>query len=88
MTRGLIMNHTVTFGEYVRRLRRKKGWGLRELAEASGLSVSHLSRLQNDTGVPRPETVVKLAEVLDGDLELMLGLSGALPVQILKLLGP
>ena len=61
-----------TFGEYVRRLRRAKLWDLQDVAQATGLSVSHLSRFENDHAVPSPEDVVKLASALDGNLEYML----------------
>ena len=53
------------------------------MAQATRLSVSHLSRLENDSGIPNPETVVKLAEALGGELGYMLELSNTLPRQIL-----
>lgn len=66
------MTTQLSFGEYIRRRRRAKRWQLQELAVQSGLSLSHLSRIENDNAVPNPDTVVKLAKALDGDLELML----------------
>ena len=81
------MTQNLTFGEHIRRLRRRKRWGLQQLAEATGLSISHLSRLENDANLPNPETVVKLSEALEDDLEHMLELSNALPQQILDRLG-
>ena len=77
------MDSELTFGEYVRRLRRQKGWGLEELAAATGLSVSHLSRFENDKALPNTESVVKLANALDGELERMLQLADCLPGEIL-----
>ena len=77
-----------TVGEYMRRLRRRKGWTLLELARETGLSYSHLSRLENDKNVPNPATVVKLAGVLDGDLDQMLLLAKCLPQTLLELLAP
>jgi transcriptional regulator with XRE-family HTH domain len=74
----------LTLGEYVRRLRRKKRWDLQALSNASTLSVSHLSRLENDNAVPKPESVVKLSNALDGDLDLMLQLAACLPQEILE----
>ena len=78
------METGLTLGEYVRHLRRRKNWNLQELAHASGLSVSHLSRLENDNNLPNAETVVKLSAALDGDLEHMLQLADCLPVEILE----
>ena len=49
----------------------------------TGLSLSHLSRLENDNGLPNPDTVVKLALALDADLERMLELAKCLPREIL-----
>src|SRR5437763_1422986 len=74
----------LTLGEYVRRLRRARRWGLQELASATGLSVSHLSRIENDSAVPNPDTVVKLAIALEGELERMLEMADCLPREILE----
>ena len=78
------MNNNLTFGEYIRHLRRRKGWNLQGLAKETGLSPSHLSRLENDNNLPNPETVVKLAGVLGGDLDQMLALAKCLPQEILE----
>jgi len=77
------VNAPLTLGEYTRRLRRQKRWGLQELAAATGLSVSHLSRIENDSALPNVESVVKLATALDGDLELMLDQAQCLPQEIM-----
>jgi transcriptional regulator with XRE-family HTH domain len=73
----------VTFGEYIRRLRRAKRWTLDDVAQRAGLSGTHLSRIENDSAVPSPETVVRLAEALDGDLTQLLDLAKCLPQEIL-----
>lgn len=78
------MNAALTLGEYIRRLRRSKRWQLHELAAATGLSLSHLSRIENDNAVPNAETVVKLSKALDGNLELMLEMADCLPREILQ----
>jgi transcriptional regulator with XRE-family HTH domain len=78
------MQDDLTFGEYVRRLRRKKRWDLQTLGQASGLSPTHLSRIENDNAVPNVESVVKLANALDGDLDLMVQLAECLPREILE----
>ena len=78
------MQPDLTFGEYVRRLRRRQHMGLNDLAKESELSVSHLSRLENDSGIPNPDTVVKIANALGGDLEQMLKLAKCLPREILE----
>jgi transcriptional regulator with XRE-family HTH domain len=77
------MNAPLTLGEYMRRLRRAKRWGLQELSEASGLSVSHLSRIENDSALPNVETVVKLSNALGADLEVMLEQAQCLPQEIM-----
>src|SRR5581483_11699425 len=74
----------LTLGEYVRRLRRQKRWDLQTLAHASGLSISHLSRIENDNAMPNPDSVVKLAKAMDGDLNRMLELADCLPTEILE----
>ena len=77
------MDSDLTLGEYVRRLRRQKNWGLEEFATATQLSVSHLSRIENDKAIPNADTVVRLANALDGHLERMLQMADCLPEEIL-----
>jgi transcriptional regulator with XRE-family HTH domain len=77
------VNTPLSLGEYVRRLRRRKGWQLQELANATGLSLSHLSRIENDNALPNADTVVRLAQALDGELEQMLQMADCLPREIL-----
>lgn len=79
-----VVDSSLTLGEYIRHLRRRKGWNLQEMAKETGLSHSHLSRLENDNNLPNPETVVKLAGALGGDLDHMLALAKCLPQEILE----
>lgn len=53
------------------------------LSEKTRLSYPHLSKIENDSVVPTPQTVVTLVETLGGDLNLMLELADCLPKQIL-----
>ena len=77
------MEEQIGFGEYVRRLRRGKKWSLHRLSEETGFNYTHLSRVENDSTIPRAGTVAKIAEVLDGDLKLMLELADCLPRAII-----
>lgn len=72
-----------TLGVHLRDLRRKKTWSMLDLSSHTGLNYQHLSRIENDSIVPTPETVVKLATALGGDLNFMLRLADCLPRQIL-----
>jgi transcriptional regulator with XRE-family HTH domain len=54
------------------------------VAEETKISYSHLSRIENDSTVPNPDTVVKIAAALDGDLKRMLELADCLPHAILE----
>lgn len=80
---GECMDKQLTFGEYMRRLRRSKGMNLHELAQRTELSYSHLSRIENDSSLPQPKTVVEIAMAIDGDLKRMLELAECLPQVIL-----
>ncbi len=53
------------------------------MAEETGISYSHLSRIENDSTVPNADTVARIAEALDGDLKLMLEMADCLPRAIL-----
>jgi transcriptional regulator with XRE-family HTH domain len=77
------MQVDLTFGELLRRLRRDKRMPLQDVARRSGLSTTHLSRLENDNGLPTTDTVVKLHRVLGGDLAVMLEFARCLPDEIL-----
>src|SRR3954470_2888522 len=77
------MQTNLSFGEYIRRLRRQKAMQLQDVARRSGLSTTHLSRLENDNGLPTTDTVVKIHNVLGGDLTVMLELARCLPDEIL-----
>jgi transcriptional regulator with XRE-family HTH domain len=78
------MQVDLSFGEYVRRLRRQKAMQLQDVARRSGLSTTHLSRLENDNGLPTTDTVVKIHHVLGGDLPVMLELARCLPDEIIE----
>jgi transcriptional regulator with XRE-family HTH domain len=80
---GATMEASLTFGEYVHRLRRARKWNLHALSENSGISYTHLSRLENDSVLPTAESVARLAQALDGDLKAMLELADCLPKVIL-----
>jgi transcriptional regulator with XRE-family HTH domain len=54
-----------------------------EVSNRSQLGYTHLSRIENDSTVPNPATVVKIANVLDADVTLMLRLADNLPKAIL-----
>jgi transcriptional regulator with XRE-family HTH domain len=73
----------LTLGEYLRRLRRDKRQNLQQLADETGISYTHLSRIENDSTVPSAETVAKLHAKLGGDLKFMLEKARCLPREIL-----
>lgn len=73
----------LSLGEYIRRLRKKKGWQLSAVADKTGLSYHHLSRIENDSSVPGADSVALISEALGGDLKLMLEMADCLPRQIL-----
>jgi transcriptional regulator with XRE-family HTH domain len=77
------MEAPLTFGEYMRRLRRARRWNLHTLAEETGISYTHLSRLENDSVLPNADSVARLAVALDGDLKAMLEMANCLPKTIL-----
>lgn len=77
------MQSQLTLGEYIRRLRRDRRWSLQQLADETGISYTHLSRIENDSTLPNSDSVAKLAEALDGHLPMMLEMANCLPRSIL-----
>lgn len=54
-----------SFGDYFRRLRRSKGYRTqKDLASKAGVSQTTLSRIEDGTQSPQPETLNKLAKTL------------------------
>ena len=75
----------MTFGQYLRQLRKAKGISQRELAEKSGVDFTYLSKLE--TGVrppPSAKTIVALARVLDADIDELLGAAKKIPSNLME----
>ncbi len=61
-----------SFGELLRELREKRGFSVNQLALKSGVSVAHISRLENELrSAPKTETIRKLSKILGNHEELM-----------------
>lgn len=54
----------VALGQLIRRIRRVRGWSMRELAEASSLDLDTVSNTEKARHRPRPETLERLARSL------------------------
>lgn len=59
------VRNTEHIGDRVRSIRKMRAFTQAELAEAAGLSVDAVVKLENGRHEPRPGTVRKLAEALD-----------------------
>ena len=77
------MSDERSLGKYIRKLREQKALSLFELSERSKVAYAHLSRIENESTIPSPETIVKIATAIDGDLTLMLQKANNLPRIIL-----
>jgi len=73
----------LTLGKYIRELRLAKGLSLIDLSARTKNGYSHLSRIENESTIPSPETIVKLTNELGGDLTIMLQKADNLPRVIL-----
>jgi len=72
-----------SLGKYIRNQREQLNMSLLELSTRSAVAYSHLSRIENESTIPSPETIVKIADQLEGDLTLMLQKANNLPRVIL-----
>lgn len=71
------------FGRRIQRLRRERDLTQREVASQVGIDFTYLSKLENDRGEPPGEdTVRKLADVLQTDVEELLALAGKVPAAL------
>lgn len=56
---------TQQFGAYLRQLRKDRKLGVRELAREAGINDGNLTRIENGTRIPQPQTLKALALALD-----------------------
>jgi len=70
------------FGSYLKSVREGKGLTLNQLATYSGISNAQISRIENGhRGVPKPESIRKLAEALKVPYEEMMEAAGYISEQ-------
>ena len=68
------------FGDRLRTLRHQKGLNQRELADEVGVDFTYLSKIETGKmSPPSQDTIRKLADVLDADLDELLVLAGRVP---------
>jgi transcriptional regulator with XRE-family HTH domain len=68
------------FGDRLRELRHQKGLNQRELADKVDIDFTYLSKIETGKmSPPSQDTIRKLAEVLDADLDELLVLAGRVP---------
>lgn len=61
----------MSLGQQIRMLRKGRGWRLKDLGEATGISVPYLSDVENGRCQPSGNLLVKIAEVFEVDIDLM-----------------
>lgn len=67
------------FGSYLKEIRENKGWSINQLAQAADISGSQISRIENGLrGIPKPQTLRKIAEALDVPYEELMNKAGYL----------
>lgn len=65
------------FGEYLSNLRKQKHLGVNQLAQYSGVSSSQISRIESGKrGVPKPDTISKLAKALKVPFSELMNVAG------------
>jgi transcriptional regulator with XRE-family HTH domain len=68
------------FGSYLKSVREQKRLSINQLALDSGISNAQISRIENGLrGIPKPETIRKLADALKVSYEEMMRQAGHMP---------
>ncbi|MDF2964244.1 MAG: transcriptional regulator, family protein [Paenibacillus sp.] len=76
----MAMMSETEFGIYLKKARESKGISVNQLALESGISNAQISRIENGLrGIPKPETIRKLAEALKLPYEEMMEKAGHMP---------
>jgi len=73
------MNETKNLGSIVRRQRNRLGLTLRDLAAKSGVSISHLGRIEKAQRYPSTTVLRKIAKPLNLDENELFSIAGYLP---------
>lgn len=73
-----------TFGQRIRRVRKERKLGLRQMATKAGISATFLSRVETEKepATPSEETIRKLADVLGDDFDGLMQLAGRIPTSV------
>lgn len=74
------MDNSSEFGAYLKEVRERNGLSVNELSSYSEVSNAQISRIERGIrGVPKPETILKLAKALKVPYEEMMKKAGYLP---------
>jgi transcriptional regulator with XRE-family HTH domain len=79
----------LSFGERLRRWRKKRGLSQRELARQAGIDFTYVSKVENDVpGFERlsEEALTRLADALDVDADEMITGAGKVPADVRRIL--
>ena len=79
----------ISFGELLRRWRKKKGFSQRELARLADIDFTYISKVENDTPgfeSPSEEALTRLANALDVDTDEMITRAGRVPSDVRRIL--
>ncbi len=75
----------LSFGDYLRELRKAKGLSQKELAERVNIDFTYLSKIETGSAAPPAEdTILRLADVLRADADKLILLAGKVPKDLGK----
>ncbi|MCP4049758.1 MAG: helix-turn-helix transcriptional regulator [bacterium] len=63
---------TLTFGEKLMLLRKKKSISQKKLAELLGIAIQNMPRYEKDDYLPKPEILIKLADIFGVSIDYLL----------------
>ncbi|WP_342576383.1 helix-turn-helix domain-containing protein [Paenibacillus sp. FSL M8-0142] len=71
------------FGAYLKQIREDKGLSINQLAQAAEISGSQISRIENGLrGIPKPQTLRKIADALEVPYEELMSKAGYLDSEL------
>ena len=75
-----------TFGTILKKIRKRKGIGIKKLSSRLNMSHGYISKIENNKSLPSEEFIRKISDIFEYDNEELMIRAGKIPEDILSIL--